>query len=55
MLFSESAAEPRRQPVAAKIASLVRESWWLALVALALYLALILLTFDKSNLAGRIA
>ncbi|MEK7231301.1 MAG: DNA translocase FtsK 4TM domain-containing protein, partial [Pseudomonadota bacterium] len=32
-----------------KIASLVRESWWLALVALALYLALILLTFDKSD------
>jgi len=27
----------------------VRESWWLALVALALYLALILFTFDKAD------
>src|SRR3990172_1171214 len=51
MLFSEKARSNRsaENPLPPKIASLVRESWWLALVALALYLALILFTFDKSD------
>jgi len=51
MLFSEKARPNRsaENPLPPKIASLVRESWWLALVALALYLALILFTFDKSD------
>ncbi|MBI3052930.1 MAG: DNA translocase FtsK 4TM domain-containing protein [Betaproteobacteria bacterium] len=51
MLFSEKARPNRsaENPLPPKIASLVRESWWLALVALALYLALILFTFDKAD------
>jgi S-DNA-T family DNA segregation ATPase FtsK/SpoIIIE len=51
MLFSEKAKPSRaaENPLPPKIASLLRESWWLALVALALYLALILVTFDKSD------
>lgn len=51
MLFSEKTRPNRsaENPLPPKIASLLRESWWLALVALALYLALVLLTFDKSD------
>jgi len=51
MLFSEKTrpGRPAENPLPPKIASLLRESWWLALVALALYLALILFTFDKSD------
>jgi S-DNA-T family DNA segregation ATPase FtsK/SpoIIIE len=51
MLFSDKTRLNRsaENPLPPKIASLLRESWWLALVALALYLALILLTFDKSD------
>jgi S-DNA-T family DNA segregation ATPase FtsK/SpoIIIE len=49
MLFSDKANSGRstENPLPPKIASLLRESWWLALVALALYLALILLTYSK--------
>jgi S-DNA-T family DNA segregation ATPase FtsK/SpoIIIE len=36
-------------PLPGKIAALLRESKWFALVALALYLLLILVTFDKSD------
>ncbi|MBE0612738.1 MAG: DNA translocase FtsK 4TM domain-containing protein [Burkholderiales bacterium] len=36
-------------PLPGKIAALLRESKWFALLALALYLLLILLTFDKSD------
>jgi len=51
MSFSEKAQSGRtaENPLPPKIASLLRESWWLALVALALYLTLILFTFDKSD------
>jgi S-DNA-T family DNA segregation ATPase FtsK/SpoIIIE len=42
-------ASPRTAPLPAKLASLLREAKWLALVALALYLLLILLTFQKSD------
>ena len=51
MLFGEKAHlnHAAENPLPPKIASLLRESWWLAWVALALYLALILLTFDKSD------
>ena len=38
-----------KNPLPPKIASLLRESWWLAVVALALYLALLLFTFDKAD------
>src|ERR1017187_1011984 len=36
-------------PLPGKIAALLRESKWLALLALALYLLLILVTFDKTD------
>jgi S-DNA-T family DNA segregation ATPase FtsK/SpoIIIE len=36
-------------PLPPQIAALLRESWWLAIVVLALYLALILFTFDKAD------
>jgi S-DNA-T family DNA segregation ATPase FtsK/SpoIIIE len=51
MLSSAKASSDRsaENPLPPKIALLLRESYWLALVALAMYLALILLTFDKSD------
>src|SRR5512142_512005 len=36
-------------PLPGKIAALLRESKWFALLALALYLLLLLMTFDKSD------
>src|SRR5258705_9543447 len=36
-------------PLPPQIAALLRESWWLAVVVVALYLALILFTFDKAD------
>ena len=36
-------------PLPGKIAALLRESKWFALLALALYLLLVLVTFDKSD------
>jgi S-DNA-T family DNA segregation ATPase FtsK/SpoIIIE len=38
-----------RNPLPPKLASLLRESWWLAFVALALYLVLILLTYSPAD------
>jgi S-DNA-T family DNA segregation ATPase FtsK/SpoIIIE len=38
-----------RNPLPPKIASLLRESWWFAFVALALYLGLILFTYTPSD------
>jgi S-DNA-T family DNA segregation ATPase FtsK/SpoIIIE len=38
-----------KNPLPPKIAALLRESWWLALLALALYLLLVLYTYDKSD------
>ena len=51
MRFSEKTGAHRRgeNPLPPKIASLLRESSWLIVVALALYLGLILLTFDKAD------
>ena len=51
MWFSEKTGSGRsdENPLPPKIASLLRESWWLAVVALALYLALILFTFNKAD------
>ncbi len=51
MWFSEKTAVGRsaENPLPPKIASLLRESWWLAVVALALYLALILFTYSKAD------
>ena len=51
MWFSEKTGSGRsdENPLPPKIASLLRESWWLAVVALALYLALVLFTFNKAD------
>src|SRR5437762_1488986 len=43
------AAEKTAAPLPAKLAALVREAKWLALVALALYLALIFSTFNRAD------
>ena len=51
MWFSEKTGAGRvaENPLPPKIASLLRESWWLAMVALAAYLALVLFTFNKAD------
>ena len=51
MFLSEknSSARTARNPLPPKIASLLRESWWLALLAAALYLLLILYTYSKAD------
>jgi S-DNA-T family DNA segregation ATPase FtsK/SpoIIIE len=50
-LWSEKAggAKVAGNPLPPKIAALLRESWWLALVAVAVYLLLIFLTYDKAD------
>ena len=42
-------ASARPAPLPAKLANLLREAKWLAVVAVAVYLLLILLTFHKSD------
>jgi len=42
-------ASPRTAPLPAKLANLLREAKWLALVAVAVYLLLILVTFNKAD------
>src|SRR5262245_16752051 len=51
MLLSEKATGGRaaRNPLPPKIAALLRESGWFALLALALYLGLILYTYSKAD------
>ncbi|HEX2824708.1 MAG TPA: DNA translocase FtsK 4TM domain-containing protein [Burkholderiales bacterium] len=51
MLWSEKAgaAKVAGNPLPPKIAALLRESWWLALVAVAVYLLLILATFNPQD------
>src|SRR5262249_57263546 len=51
MQLGEKALSGRaaRNPLPPKIASLLRESGWLALLAVALYLVLILYTYDKAD------
>ncbi|MFN7085058.1 MAG: DNA translocase FtsK [Burkholderiales bacterium] len=43
------AARTARNPLPPKIAALLRESWWLALLAVALYLLLVLYTYHKTD------
>ena len=43
----DSRAAPN--PLPPRIAARLRESWWFALIALALYLLLVLYTYDKSD------
>jgi S-DNA-T family DNA segregation ATPase FtsK/SpoIIIE len=51
MHFSSKAADrkPPRAPLPPKIAALLRESWWLLLVGAALYLVLILFSYNKAD------
>ena len=51
MLVGEKAMSGRaaKNPLPPKIASLVRESGWFALLALALYLTLVLYTYQKAD------
>lgn len=51
MFFSDKSVDSRtaRNPLPPKIAALLRESWWLAFLALALYLLLILTTYRKAD------
>ena len=48
-LSEKSSARAARNPLPPKLAALVREFWWFALVGLALYLLLILSTYSKSD------
>jgi S-DNA-T family DNA segregation ATPase FtsK/SpoIIIE len=47
--YKHSGARTARNPLPPKIASLLRESWWLTLLALALYLLLVLYTYHKTD------
>ncbi|MGH8618129.1 MAG: DNA translocase FtsK [Burkholderiales bacterium] len=50
MLFTDRTARPGApNPLPPKLKSLLRESWWLALLALAIYLALVLYTFQRAD------
>ena len=42
-------AKPARNPLPPKIAALLRESWWLVFLAVALYLLLVLFSFHKGD------
>ena len=44
-----SASKAAGNPLPPKIAALLRESWWLALVAIALYIFLVLVTYHASD------
>ena len=46
---SKAVSAPARAPLPPRLASLLRESWWLALVALAVYLTLVLGSYDKAD------
>ena len=49
MAFRSSADAPRRRPWPPRLAALAQEAWWLVLVLVATYLALVLATYDKSD------
>ncbi|HSC96573.1 MAG TPA: DNA translocase FtsK 4TM domain-containing protein [Burkholderiales bacterium] len=50
MLLSEKhSARAARNPLPPKLAALVREFWWLALLGLVLYVALSLVTYDRAD------
>ncbi len=54
MFLSEKTVNERaaKNPLPPKIAALLRESWWFALLALALYLLLVLYTYHKGDPGG---
>ncbi|HEY7658865.1 MAG TPA: DNA translocase FtsK 4TM domain-containing protein [Burkholderiales bacterium] len=50
MLLSEkNSARAARNPLPPKLAALIREFWWLALLGLVLYVALSLFTYDRAD------
>jgi DNA segregation ATPase FtsK/SpoIIIE, S-DNA-T family len=49
LLSQRNGAKQAANPLPPHLASLLRESWWLALVAVALYLLLVLVTYDKAD------
>ena len=49
MLSEKTSARTATNPLPPKLAALVREFWWFALLGLALYLVLILYTYSKSD------
>ncbi|HSN41806.1 MAG TPA: DNA translocase FtsK 4TM domain-containing protein [Burkholderiales bacterium] len=49
MSDKNSGVRTARNPLPPKLAALLRESWWLALLAVALYLLLILYSYDKAD------
>ena len=49
MLSENTSARAATNPLPPKLAALVREFWWFALLGLALYLALILYTYNKAD------
>ena len=50
MLLSEkTSARAARNPLPPRLAALLREFWWIALLGLALYLALVLITYHRAD------
>jgi DNA segregation ATPase FtsK/SpoIIIE, S-DNA-T family len=50
MLLSEkTSTRAAKNPLPPKLAALVRESWWFALLGLALYLVLVFYTYDRAD------
>ena len=49
LLGQRNGAKQARNPLPPQLSSLLRESWWLGLVAVALYLLLVLVTYDKAD------
>jgi S-DNA-T family DNA segregation ATPase FtsK/SpoIIIE len=47
MAFRSSADAPQRKPWPPRLVALAREAWWLVVVLVATYLALVLATYDK--------
>ena len=48
-LSEKTSARTANNPLPPKLAALVREFWWFALLGLALYLLLVLYTFHKAD------
>jgi DNA segregation ATPase FtsK/SpoIIIE, S-DNA-T family len=49
LLREKTAARAAKNPLPPKLAALVREFWWFALLGLALYLALVLFTYQRTD------
>ena len=49
LLSQKTSARAAKNPLPPKLAALVRESWWFALLGLALYLLLVLFTYSRAD------